>query len=706
MIARLRSAASSAGLALLLARTLAAETAPPPVLDVQPAALPPEVVAELTLAEGSRLVSHARTGVYAALWNDAALERVRGSCAEQADAIAASLHLDPRSVLPVCGPLRLELLGFSAGGKAGAGGNPQPLMRGTVAIRDLAAPLLALAARRMAATTLDLADQALTAPWGADGRAVLARYGDQLVASLGSAPVRLPEAQAPTTDASLRVDLPGLIAAWQHPGPPAGASQAAAPQLEYQLTIVPEGVRERLAWHQPVAGLLPVDRKVLAPLPASTLLVLAVGVDGPAAWERYGHGWVRWLAAHLAPGGDPGPDGGEQQIDNLLSLAGIPLSASKLVQSLAGTVVVAIGQGVPLPTVTIALPRTPMLDQAVEGVLKQLQVEMPAEGTSTLLPLSTLPVALNLIRDVHHWVVSTDADVTTGWPNGDVGGWARSLSGRLALEQAPADAVVIGSSDTALVLRTCSGLLALAAQRHAKELDDQQRLLLQLPLRLAAIASPGYLSATNRPEGLVATSRGTLGWIGLPAVTALFGYELRKLQNARLAIDEAKAIDRLAHGILPAELQFQARCRIDQDGNHVGEFGLLSELGGFRPVPGGAAGAAMLPVDLASGSLDGWHYTVFLPDAAGGAFGEPDGLDARTADPKAARAQEHHWVAYAWPEPGTAGKRLFAILPDGVVRSAPFDGDAPDWGDVFGGDAAGWDAPPTWSAVEPAPASR
>jgi hypothetical protein len=71
------------------------------------------------------------------------------------------------------------------------------------------------------------------------------------------------------------------------------------------------------------------------------------------------------------------------------------------------------------------------------------------------------------------------------------------------------------------------------------------------------------------------------------------------------------------------------------------------------------------------------------------AFGEPDDLDASTTDPKAAWALENHWVAYAWTEPGAAGKRLIAILPYGVVRWAPIDDGAPDWGDVSGGDAAG-----------------
>ena len=222
-------------------------------------------------------------------------------------------------------------------------------------------------------------------------------------------------------------------------------------------------------------------------------------------------------------------------------------------------------------------------------------------------------------------------------------------------------------------------------------------------MRLSGLAKPGYLAVTNDDHGLVAQDRSLLGvWTLLCGGLVTAGARPSAITRAQDmgGIDEAAA--QLRDVIMPAEAAFQARKIIDRNHDGHGEYGLLSELGGGRPIIGAEA-QHFVPANLASGALNGWHYAIFIPDGHGGGMGEPDGLAARTLDEGAAAAQERHWVAYAWPDDAARSAKMLALLPDGVVRAAPYTpGDVPEWSDVFGGGNS-WEAKPAWQPLEQGP---
>jgi hypothetical protein len=313
-----------------------------------------------------------------------------------------------------------------------------------------------------------------------------------------------------------------------------------------------------------------------------------------------------------------------------------------------------------------------------------------------MLPIPNVPVPVSVICDKSHWVLTSDASVTTGWALGNPGGWSDSPAGKLALSKAPQGATLIGSSDTPAVLRTVGGYLNMALGMASAMDPQQKQSALQAFNKLGVVAKPGYLFAAPDHGKIVIEDRGLFGFIGIPlSVGVVAGFMAPSAHKSRAQAGEAAAVATLKSGILPAEVQFQAGGYMDQDGNGIGEYGLLTELGGVRPVTGAPA-LNLVNEEVAKGEANGYHFVVYLPDAAGAALAEPeDQSAARPADAKAATAQERHWVAYAWPEDET-GKRMFAMTEDGVVRVAPYLGDAPGWADVFGGD--GWEAKPTWEA--------
>jgi hypothetical protein len=180
------------------------------------------------------------------------------------------------------------------------------------------------------------------------------------------------------------------------------------------------------------------------------------------------------------------------------------------------------------------------------------------------------------------------------------------------------------------------------------------------------------------------------------------GGEQRSLEDAVRMLGE----------IFAAETQMQGGGYIDQDHDHVGEYGFLSEMSG-GPVRGGNVGAGLLRLLHYDGFTEpvsgfgGYLWAVFLPDGKGGWTSSPqtDPVPAAgfvytaPADFIAMNARERYFVCFAWPGAGDVGTML-ALTPDGKVRQAPFVGKAPTPADVWAkGDPV---TPPTWT-VYPAP---
>lgn len=674
------------------APALSADTAPGPL-------------ATLVLADGPTLAADWHGSLYDALAQDPTIAAAQARLGAAWRMTALLLGCSPEALGAHCGPIELDLDGLAPGAQG-----PRPVLAGAMHLTADAPGLLRLLHLGARRATVPGAQDAVQLPTPAGQRCTIACQGDVLALGVDG-PLRFaPPATPPTGDLALTVDLPALLAQLATCLPASQArlcahlarASAGAPPWRYQARVVPEGLQEQLRLGR-IGGLQAVDREVLQHLPASMLLTLAVGVDGRALWAEHRDAWLGAVAAQIATPATPITAAGvEQEINGLLAMLGLPVTFSDCVAGCSGTVLVAIGQGVPMPTVTLALPRSPPMDALMGLVARGLQVAVPAEGTSALLPLPSLPLAVNLIRAPTHWVLSTDPAVTTGWTATSGQGWSASEVGRRALALAPEGAVVIGASDTAAVARLVADDLRMGAVLPHRSTSPGLRLLLQLLPRVAALAKPGAMAVSVDAQGTTLEDRGVVGLAGIPPLVRLVADAVAAQQALHLQLSEARAAERLAQTLLPAERTFQARRLIDQAHDGHGQYALLSELAGTRTVTA-APGLALIAPDFATGTVDGWRYHIFLPDGHGGAVRETAGDAPRTLDPDAAALQERHFVIYAWPEDGGPDSHVLALLPDGIVRAAPFSGDPPEWSDVFGGGSS-WDAPPAWQPYTP-PAS-
>lgn len=668
-----------------------------------PAPLP---VAELRLADGSALIEHWKTGPLHRAWQDPAVQRLHPHLERGLEKSRSELGVDPLEVLTALRDATLTV--ESAGSDA-----TLPAVRAQAVLGRFAAAVIAKAREEGAqAAQAAGSDEAVS-----QEQATLARFGEALVLAFNQ-PAAAPTAPAPATaDLAAVVHWQGVVAmiralaakAGKDDDEIAGMDKAFAQMLEhgnanarYELRLVPEGILERFvmdsAWNP--AG-KPVDRTLLDRLPANTLMMLAGGFDGAGYWsmvkEQYAAGKE---AAVLA------------MIDQALAGAGVKAGTAELVQSINGTLLVALTPGMPAPGFTCAIPRSPALDQAIEAGLAKIQAQAPVEGDSTLIPLPPqIPVALNLARAPGHWVLSTDQALLQGWLAGTPGGWTDSAAAKVALAKAPAEATVIGASDTPAVLRTIGGFLGMGLAMAEGLAPADKQAILTFVQKLAANASPGYLYSAPVGQEMVTEGRGVLGAAAGPVLAT--GVVVGAVMGVRAATraagggrsgapDEDIAVRTLKAGIFPAEVQFQAGGYVDQDGDGRGEYGFLGELGGAATVAKGKT-LKLVDEEVAGGGKQGWSFTVHLPDGDGVAAEEPEEGQERTALPAAADRQERRFVAYAWPADSEHG-RMFALTQDGTLYVAPYTGEEPAFDALFGGE--GWDAVPAWDKYQAVPKAK
>jgi hypothetical protein len=235
----------------------------------------------------------------------------------------------------------------------------------------------------------------------------------------------------------------------------------------------------------------------------------------------------------------------------------------------------------------------------------------------------------------------------------------------------------------------------------AKKLTPEQRQAIIQGLNvLGAAAAPGYAVAGSVKGRQITEVRSLTGVV--PSAVVIGGlagvYNYRRANPAHGGPAAAKTNTDpkfpptvLRRGILPAEIQFQAGAYRDQDGDGIGEYGLLSELNGGRDVGDGQRLFLFNP----SSTIGDYSYTVYLP---GGATRVADDgkTTTRASIPANADDQEKTFVAYAWPARTKDG--IMYALVDEVIYEAPYKGLPPAWNAVF--DGAGFEAKPKW-AVSP-----
>jgi len=158
-----------------------------------------------------------------------------------------------------------------------------------------------------------------------------------------------------------------------------------------------------------------------------------------------------------------------------------------------------------------------------------------------------------------------------------------------------------------------------------------------------------------------------------------------RLMAARLSANESAAISTL-RSLTSAEAQVQSSAAIDTDGDGSGEYGYFGELSGAQPCRisvAGAAAAGAAPTDIlnpavmsaAFGTIQnsvvtrsGYHFQIWLPDAATPPDGVPEAAGGGAGAMPGSNNGEVMWAAYAWPVTfGQTGNRCFFVNQEGDI---------------------------------------
>lgn len=682
---------------ILIAPTLAAvaicagEAAPAPVT--------------LRVADGAELVKAWDSSIYAKVWGDPAAAALRAKWAESIKQIQAEIGFDPVAAVAGIKGCEVRFLGMAAEDK--------PRLHVRVDLGAAAAPLFAMLGKEEMANKKKQvagADEAL-----GDEHGTLARFGTVVVFAVNTEPV--PAAPAGTSPAAVALDLDAKLLVDSIAGGIPADKKAEfdkvvknlAPYLglwKYRGDIVPEGVRERLDANVPTPGTMPADRSLLARLPATTLMAVSYGFDGKAYWKAAGETMMLQIDEAMHPGAPAGAAATAQELQGYLQAMGIEASLQQIIEGLSGTSLLALTQSAPFPAITIAVPRSKPMDQLLGFGIAQIGGALPEEGQTAPVVFPGVPVAISLLRDKTHWVLTTDAVLTSTWSSGAPGGFADTPMAKTLYAVAPKDAALLGASDTPAVLRTIQGYLGMVLAGNDDLTPEQKQSINGALIRLAAAASTGYVFTASDAKNSRTEVRGLVGSGIVPVLigAATFGMVMKnqvmggdgiEMDEAKAETPDGRAIETLGSVLFPAQFQFQGGTYADQDGDGVGEYATLAELMGKRPAPGRAQGEVLAEGFADDGTRDGFHYSIYLPDAKGAAL---DGAGGRKADKAAADAQERAFVVYAWPVEAAGGSRSFAVDQTGVVYEAPYTGKAPAWNALYGGQ--GWDGVPAWQPAQ------
>ena len=654
-----------------------------------------EPAAEVRLADGKDLIAHWNQGPIAQTWKDPVFNPFRTKFDEQSAEAAKDLGFDPWKVLPTLTRIRMV---------ANASADPAKPVD-VVASLDagtFAQALFGKLAQDKPAAQIPGADQAVTVD-----QVTVARFVSALVATFGAPPKAPGKEALPTPGSDIEgtanLDLCAAIAQkWAKTD--AGKQDLGGQKISdvidnatrtwknhdvhrvtYQARFVPEGVLERFVSDgRTPKELLAVDRVLLARLPANTLVAAGMGWDGAQAWKERRSELLAGLAGVL--GTSPtDPDATEKALDASFAKIQMPVTAKDLITGWKGTTLVGLTPGMPAPGVILAIPRSPAMDTLVGWALAKVpgQPTLPAEGASAIIPIPNVPVVLTLARDAGHWLLTTDPMFASAFLTGKANGWADTAPAKLVLGKAPATAYIVGASDTPAVLRTLGGYAGMALA-FAKDLDpDSRNAIMQAFPLLAAKAQPGYIFAGTKAGDKLPQQMEMRSLTGMATLPVIAGLALPAFNMARHAgggaapgaNNESAAATTLMSGIFPAQIQFQAGCYQDADGDTIGEYGTLGQLSG-REVPSGGKKLQLVTGALAKGDIaQGYRFQVFLPESAD--------------------AQEKHFVVYAWPLSSGQGRPL-ALLENGIVYASPtaVEANGPAWNAVF--DGKEWGSAPAW----------
>ncbi len=674
----------------------------------------PAPVAELQMADGKVLIAHWEAGPWGRTWANPAMKPLREKFAAwQAEQVAA-IGAEPIAFLAAT-----SAIGVTVRPSA------EPHAVAVVGSADFGTFAKKLYDKAKAADTdkgtvdaqIPGADESFHSLSPKEAANVLARFGTTLVAAIHAPAVKpAPRSVALTDDVLATVQLMpliDLIASFVTDDQQKAMLEQSRKQLivshagdaTYRLRLVPEGFLERFeVTADQMPGYAAVDQAQLGRLPGNTLMAVGMGFNGKAYWKAQRIQLLTSWAPGL--GLDPkDPEAVEQHIDEQMAAAGVTVKLSEIIEGAVGTSLFAITPGMPFPGGTFVFPRSAAIDQLITQGLAKLDTKPPVDGSSVILPIPNMPVAISLACDKGSWLVSSDAIYVDQWLTGEPNGWLDSAAAKVVSAKAPKNAYLIGASDTPAVMRLIAGYAGMALGM-AKDLpQDQKQAIMQGINILAQNSSTGYLFAGMENQRYVLETRsitGTVSGFGLfgaaaAGVAMQRQHAMKDVQSEPLQpeVVDNGPVNTLRTVIYPAEIQFQGGTYIDQDGDGVGEYGLLSEISGRRPVATGKIELVEGPL-AKSATVDGYSYTIYLP--GGVARVADDGkAEPRQAVIKDAEPQESSFVAYSWPSKGKEGM-MYAVVADGTVYQAAYAGTPPSWNAVFGGKS--WSDAPTWEVVQ------
>jgi hypothetical protein len=668
----------------------------------------------LTIGDGARLIKRFDASLYAKLWNDRSMEALRQKATEQLANIEKDSGINPLDVIHALRSFNVQFTQLLAPSlnanlaepSLAAANNSKDKSSGFLQsdLGDYAHRVMELSltanktAERM---TIPGADEAIRGATSNNSKDVftLARYSSRLVMGINQEQPPSPYTiSTDDADVVFTIDYKSLLnsIAKQETQPDQKAVFSALQgmdkflgPLHWDMTILAEGVRERISQHNAYPGLMSVDRTVFAHLSAQTYMAYAFGFDSAAYWKELEPVLIDILAAKGTPMTSAQF---KTQVEEIISQFNVPLTFTDIKQALTGTIVAAISPGAPFPSVTLAIPRSKAVD-ALIGVGANLRnFTLPEEGQSEQITIPNVPLPISVIRDQHYWVVSSDPMAVTAWSAND-GGWSNSVAVKTVFAQAPDNAVMIGASDTPTVLRAAGGFLPFIPFADPKD----KHLATVLLARAAGAASTGYIFGVSSSDQWSLEARGILG---LGVMPILAGIALPALSKVRNMANDSAVVASLKSGVFPAQIQFQGGGYVDQNHDNVGEYGFFSELSG-GPLDNRANGIRLNLLsatwNAAYPQVHGYTFACWLPDGVGGAVGANDG--PRTANAIAGAEQQKGFVVYAWPtEPGPR-KAVYALTQNGVIYFKPANEvelsvTGPAWNDLF--NHMGWDAAPTW----------
>lgn len=649
----------------------------------------PSPIASLALADGPELSRHWESSLYGKVWSDPGLAWVRQQWAAEQTGVKTAFE----SVLSSAKGVRGEFLGMTTGT------SPKPKLRLQADLGTQAKAMFALCTKQALADAVQVTGADEARLLDRDGP-VLARHGTRLV--LGFNCDAVPWAVVPVpVDARLAIEYRSFMQAVAEAMPKGEREQfdRTTKQMEpwlgrlgWDASLVQQGMREVLLYDKPSVGMKAVDRVQLDRFPADALAVAGFGLDMAAMWKVAGGSWLDSLDQGMHRGQRLGAEATQREIDAMLAGMGIAGGLQQLVKDLNGTFVIGVTQGIPFPGVSIVVPSSPSVDTLIGVAVGALGAQPPAEGASSVIPVPNLPILVTLARDRTHWLLTSDAQFVQPWLAGKPGGFLASPSGRTMLAKAPAGSYLLGSLDTAGVLRVATPYISMGLSQARQMPNEARQAILAGLTRLTRDSSPSWIWSAAEGTGSRTEAEGPLG-MGVVPIAVIAAIAIPNLLESRVTANEAAASATLRSGIFPAQVQFQGGAYIDEDHDGVGEYGTLGEMSGRVKAGRIEAGSMrLLTGSLAEGdTANGYRFRMYLPDGAGGALTSDDKL--RTATVAASDAQERFFACYAWPVSKETGRRMFVLINDGQVRSLPWDGQEPVWNAALPG---GWTAAPSW----------